>query len=255
MKTNVQQTVIIKIKGKQKQSKKNREMISTEEKDILQVSWSDAWASKEFRIKLITGWILYIAVLLYYPHFFLEIQKKPGVLLNDFVLACLPSVNMSFTIFGALYITVIFTIYRSAQSPYLFLLYLWSTLLLSFLRIITITCVPLEPPAGLVPLVDPILFAFYGPNNITKDLFFSGHMSSIFLVYLILRKKKEKVVASIAAIVVGVSLLLQHIHYTVDVITAPLFVYFVFIAAKKIALVYPVNYVRKFKVEELRERV
>jgi hypothetical protein len=215
-----------------------KEMISKEESRILQVSWKEAWTSKNFRRKLITGWILYIAVLLYYPHFFATIQQKQGVLLDDFVLSWLPSVNMSPIIFGGIYITVIYTIYRAAKSPYLFLLYLWATLLVSLSRMITNSAIPLEPPLGLVSLVDPILLPFYGPNGITKDLFYSGHTASVFLTYLILQNRRDKLIALIATFVVAISLLLQHIHYTIDVISAPFFVYFFYIVSRKFTLVH-----------------
>jgi len=212
------------------------EIVSIEEKDIFQITWSEAWTSKIFRTKLIIGWVLYISVLLYLPHFFAAIQQKQGVLLNDVVLAFLPPVNMSPVIFALLYVTVIFTIFRAAKSPYLFLLYLWATLFVSVSRLLTNNFIPLEPPVGLVSLVDPILLPFYGPNGITKDLFYSGHTASVFLAYLILRRKKEKIIALIATIIVGISLLLQHIHYTIDVISAPFFVYFFFVMAKQFVL-------------------
>lgn len=203
---------------------------------VFEISWKEAWASNVFRRKLIIGWILHIAVLLYLPHFFAAIQQKQGVPINDFVLAFLPAVNMSPVIFALLYVTVIFTIFRSAQSPYLFLLYLWSTLFISLTRLVTNNWVSLEPPLGLVSLDDPILLPFYGPNGITKDLFYSGHTASVYLTYLILRRKKEKMIALMATIIVGISLLLQHIHYTIDVIFAPVFVYIVFVFAKKYTL-------------------
>lgn len=210
-----------------------------EGKNIFKIGWKEAWKSINFRRKLIVGWIFYIGILLFYPHFFIQIQKKQGELLNDYVLAFLPSVNMSAVIFSLLYLTVIYAIYKAARHPYLFLLYLWSTIFLSISRIITISFVPLEPPVGLVSLVDPVLHPFYGPNNITKDLFYSGHMGSVFLVYLILQNNKEKMVALLSTVIVGFSLLLQHIHYTVDVLSAPLFVYFVFLVAKKFTLYSP----------------
>lgn len=214
------------------------EMNLKEGRDIFEISWGEAWKSKAYRQKLIIGWILYIGILLYLPHFFAMIQKKDGVLLNDFVLAFFPSVNLSGLIFSLLYVTVIFTIFRSTKSPYLFLLYLWSTIFVSISRILTNNFVSLEPPIGLVSLIDPILLPFYGPNGITKDLFYSGHTASVFLAYLILRKRGEKIAALIATIVVAIALLFQHIHYTIDVITAPFFVYILFIAAKKITLVH-----------------
>ena len=93
---------------------------------------------------------------------------------------------------------------------------------------------PLNPPVGLVPLSDPFLKPFYGSNVITKDLFFSGHTGSVFLIFLILRKKWEKIFALVATILVGILLLIQHIHYTIDVIFAPVFVYVVYFLAKKV---------------------
>jgi hypothetical protein len=211
-------------------------MISKKARDVFQISWREAWSSNVFRQKLVVGWILYIGVLLYLPHFFAFIQQRQGVPLNDLVLSLFPPVNMSAVIFALLYITVIFTIFRSAKSPYLFLLYLWATLFISISRLLTNYFVPLEPPVGLVSLVDPILLPFYGPNGITKDLFYSGHTASVFLTYLILRKKGEKIAALIATVIVGISLLLQHIHYTVDVLSAPFFVYVLFILARKFVL-------------------
>jgi hypothetical protein len=212
-------------------------MTSKEEKSILQIGWREAWASTVFKKKLIVGWLLYIGVLIYLPHFFAEIQKKQGVRINDLVLANLPAVNMSWGIFTLLYMTVIFTIFRAAKSPYLFLLYLWATLFVSLSRLITNNSVPLEPPVGLVSLVDPVLLPFYGPDGITKDLFYSGHTASVFLSFLILRKRREKIAALITTVVVGIALLLQHIHYTIDVLAAPVFVYVLFVVAKKFTLV------------------
>jgi hypothetical protein len=144
---------------------------------------------------------------------------------------------MSAYIFPLIYATVGLGIYRFVQSPPLFLLFLWGCLFFSLSRIITITLVPLNPPHGLVPLVDPVLVAFYRHNQITKDLFYSGHTGSVFLIYLILRNKWEKVFALTATVLVAVLLLIQHIHYTIDVVFAPVFVYITFILAKKITRV------------------
>ncbi len=96
------------------------------------------------------------------------------------------------------------------------------------------TLVPLEPPAGLIPLFDPVLVPFYGLNPVTKDLFYSGHTGAVFLIYLFLQRKQEKLFALIAGILVAVLLLIQHIHYTIEVLIAPVFVYFVFILARKV---------------------
>jgi len=209
-------------------------MIIQQRNESLETSWSNAWTSVTYKTKIFIASLLFAIVLLYYPHFFALIQKRPGISLNDPVLNILPSHNVSVYIFLLIYLTVGLGIFRAAQSPALFLLFLWSCLFLSLARIITMSLVPLNPPAGLVPLTDPILAPFYNHNQITKDLFFSGHAGSVFLIFLILRKKREKLFALLATLSVGILLLIQHIHYTIDVVIAPLFVYIVFIVAKRV---------------------
>jgi hypothetical protein len=80
-----------------------------------------------------------------------------------------------------------------------------------------------------VHLIDPITGIFYGNAVITKDLFYSGHTSTMVLVLLCLEKRIDKIVASIALIVVMILLLVQHIHYTIDVVAAPVFVYIIYL--------------------------
>lgn len=202
---------------------------------LFETSWSDAWAFGSYKRKFLAASILFGIILLYYPVFFAFIQQRSGRALHDPVLNMLPSHNMSVYIFSIIYVTVGLGMARAIQSPSLFLLFLWSCLFLSLSRIITITLVPLEPPVGLVQLTDPLLVPFYGHNHITKDLFYSGHTGSVFLVFLILKNKSEKLLALAATFLVAILLLIQHIHYTIDVLCAPLFVYLVFILAKKVA--------------------
>ena len=100
---------------------------------------------------------------------------------------------------------------------------------------LTITLFPLDPPIKIVELVDPVLLPFYGHSEINRDLFFSGHTSSAFVIFLILKKRWEKILALLATLVVAFLLLVQHIHYTIDVVFAPFFVYLVFMLAKKVS--------------------
>lgn len=216
-------------------------MIIKERGNLFDRSWSSALSSPVYRTKFLLGAALFAALLLFYPHFFIFVQSRTGVPINDPVLNILPPKNYSVYIFSIIYLFVCFGIYRSVQSPSLFLLYLWGSFFVGLSRIITMTLVPLEPPTDLIPLVDPILALFYRHNRITKDLFYSGHTGSVFLIYLILRNKREKFFALLATIAVGVLLLFQHIHYFIDVLFAPAFVYMVFLLSKRITN-YPFTY-------------
>ncbi|MNR34437.1 PAP2 superfamily protein [compost metagenome] len=100
---------------------------------------------------------------------------------------------------------------------------LWAYIFLCAARIITISIVPLHPPKEIIELIDPCSVVFYGSNVITKDLFFSGHTATVFLGALCLENKREKMVAFIASGIIGVLLLIQHVHYTADVLAAPIF--------------------------------
>jgi membrane-associated phospholipid phosphatase len=104
-------------------------------------------------------------------------------------------------------------------------------------RILTISLLPLNPPAGIITLKDPIANIAYGGNGIfiTKDLFYSGHTGNMFLFFLSLQHKWDKIIALAASFIVGILVMVQHIHYSIDVIAAFIFTYFIYLGAKKLA--------------------
>lgn len=199
------------------------------------MSWRKAIANAHFKWMLIVGCILIIINLFIFPHYFAFIQQRKGTLLNDIVLANIPSADVSILIFTVIYFSVIISVRRAIIFPQLFLTFLWAYLLLNVARITSIYLIPLEPPIGLVTLTDPTMVPFYGKTTITKDLFFSGHTATVFLTLLIVQKKWEKILMSIAFVVVVILLLIQHIHYTIDVLAAPFFTYFIYIFARRVS--------------------
>jgi hypothetical protein len=200
-------------------------------------SWSEAWQNRLFRKKLITGVILFISLLLILPTFFAFIEKREGIVLNDWLLNILPARDFSVLIFIIIWSSCVLVIIRSVQSPAFFLQVLLSGVALLLIRIGTIYFVPLEPPEGLIKLADPLTSLTYGGRGIfiTKDLFFSGHTSDLFLIYLCLEKKGDKLFVLLATITVGILVLVQHVHYSIDVIGAIFITYFLVMAVKKLA--------------------
>jgi hypothetical protein len=202
---------------------------------IAESCWQTAWQNKSFRIKALIGTILLLIILVCFPIFFNHIQYRQGILLNDWLLSILPAHNMSVMIFICIWSTTLLALIRSVQNPDFFLTTLYSYCLLSIFRFITITIVALDPPVDLIPLADPLSNFFYGKSFITKDLFFSGHTSTLFLISLCLHQKKDKYFALITSIMVGILVLIQHVHYTIDVITSPFFALIAYKMGKKLA--------------------
>lgn len=185
-------------------------------------SWSEAWQNKGFRTKLIASLLLFVGLLLFLPHFFAFIEKREGVVINDWLLQLIPAINFSVIIFILIWSVFLLAVIRSFQEPAVFLMILLSVVIILFLRVLTIYFVVLDPPPGLIVLTDPLTSLTYGGKGIfiTKDLFFSGHTSNLFIVYLCLPKKRDKIFVLISAISVGILVLVQHVHYSMDVIGA-----------------------------------
>jgi hypothetical protein len=196
--------------------------------------WKTAMSTPGFKRMLITGLVLALGVLGLLPFFFQYIEKRQGTFLNDVVLTRIGPADVSIPIFGMLWSMAILFIVRSLKDPKIFLSFVYGFGILSLTRMITIFLLPLEPPAGLIPLIDPISNQFYGKSFITKDLFFSGHTAAVWLFFLCFRRRIDKAFALLCSIAVGCLVLVQHVHYTIDVVAAPLFTTLCYFLARKI---------------------
>ena len=195
--------------------------------------WSNAFKDTAFNRQFIIGIVVLIIILSFFPFFFNLIERREGYQINDWLLGKLPSANMSVGIFSIIWFCAILTITQAIKHPKFFLLFLWAYIFLCLSRIITISVFSLDPPSNLIPLVDPIANTFYGGTFITKDLFYSGHTATIFLMYLCLEKPWHKRVALIATVLIGVMVLIQHVHYSIDVVAAIPLTFGVYLLAKK----------------------
>lgn len=145
--------------------------------------------------------------------------------MNDWLLNAIPAHNVSWAIFTIIWGMGLYALWRGIEKPTIFITYLWTFIFVTILRVLAISLIPLDPPKGLMTLTDPLTGVFYGESNITKDLFFSGHTSVLYLCYLCLERKNDKLIALIATIAVACLLLVQHVHYTIDIIAAFFIVY------------------------------
>jgi len=198
-------------------------------------SWQIAWDYPAFRVKFLLGLFTMAIILFFFPDFCLFIQERNGLLINDLLLDNLPAKDVSVYIFILLYPITGFFFWRMYRKSSICITALWGYIFLCLARMLTITLIPLEAPKGLLHLVDPFSLFFYGPNVITKDLFFSGHTATLFLVGLCLENKWEKRTAFAATAILAALLLVQHVHYTADILAAPVFSYLFWYIGKTIA--------------------
>lgn len=199
----------------------------------LRTNWKETWSSSLQRIQLIVGSLLMILITFMLPSFFNLIQKRDGPVIHDWVLAAIPPHNVSWAIFTVIWGIGFYALWRGIEKPTIYITYLWTFIFITIIRVLTISLVPLNPPVGLIVLTDPLTAVFYGRSTITKDLFFSGHTSILFLAFLCLERKWDKILALVGTCIVACLLLVQHVHYTIDIIAAPI-------------IIYPVNRVVKY---------
>ena len=196
--------------------------------------WAHAIKDPLFRKKLYAGVICLVITLASLPFFFQHIEQRNGMILNDFILNLLPAKNVSIPIFTMLWSITILGLVRGIKSPQLFLTLVYGFLLLFLSRMVSISFFALNPPERLIPLIDPLSNSFYGKTFITKDLFYSGHTASMFLFFLCFRRKTDKLLSLVCSIAVGMLVLVQHVHYTIDVIAAPFFTIICYLIGKRI---------------------
>lgn len=157
------------------------------------------------------------------PRLFQYIQSREGVLLHDLLLDVLPPTDLSIPIFTILYTLIVVSVLALLTQPVKLLIALQAYTLLTIFRFITLYTVALEPPAALVPLNDPFVNLFFYQEIVTKDLFFSGHTSILILLGFCLPVRWLKITLFLGAASIGTMVMIQHVHYTIDVLAAPAF--------------------------------
>lgn len=195
--------------------------------------WRTSWGYNSFKQWLFVGIVVITTILIFLPAFFHNIEQRQGISLNDEILNRLTPHNVSIPIFTILWGLAFLMLVRAIQNPEMLLKFIWVYIFICLSRVITISLCNINPPIGLIPLIDPLGNSFYGHVFITKDLFYSGHTATIFLIYLFSKKYFEKMLALLATIIIAVLLLIQHVHYTIDVVFAPIFTYWIFVFVNK----------------------
>ena len=154
--------------------------------------------------------------------FFQYIEQRDGMLLNDWLLRSIPSIDVSLPLLFFIWSCVLLAIYRAAADPDMLITFLYAYIIFTASRMLTMYLVPLNPPLRLLPIKDPLSNLLYGDKFVTKDLFYSGHTGTLFLLYLCTKGAKDKMYMLLCTVAVAALLLVQHVHYTIDIMAAPI---------------------------------
>jgi len=187
------------------------------------MNWKEFFKSS--KTETIITVIFLIVVLTVFSNFLEYVEGRQGMSLPDPILNLFNPVDLTWLTFGLIYTSLIIAIINFTKEPIKLLLAIQSYTLLVVFRIIVMYVTPLDAPVKLLSLNDPFVQFFGSGQILTKDLFFSGHTATLFLLFLIADKKLIKAFFLCSTLVIGVAVILQHVHYSVDVLTAPFFAY------------------------------
>ena len=112
---------------------------------------------------------------------------------------------------------------------------------------ITIYFFPFCEPVGAIRLEDEVLNSlFYSNGYCAIDLFYSGHTATILMLALLL-PKPVKTILVVLSFVIGTLLILQKVHYTIDVIAAfPITILCYYLTKKIYFLISKETYIAKW---------
>jgi len=192
------------------------------------MNWKSFFNNKRNRTEFILTVVLLAILMISFSKFLQFLENRKGVVLPDPLLNLFSPVNLTWLTFILIYLSIIIFLISVIKDPLKLMTALQAYGLMVLIRTIAMYLVPLEPPETLLLLNDPFVQLFGKGEILTKDLFFSGHTATLFLLFLLTRNKILKIIFLMSAMTVGIAVLLQHVHYSIDVFIAPFIAYSAF---------------------------
>lgn len=185
------------------------------------MNWKEAWSLRWFRIHLILTIIALFIMLQTIIRVMDFMENQPGTVLNDPILEFLPPTDLTWPLTFLIYSNLFLWFWGNRNHPREMLIGIQAYSLMLLARAVTLYSFPLEAPEGIIPLADPLV-QWKSEQGIvhTKDLFFSGHTATVFLCFLNTVSRWLRLWFLVATVLVGSFVLLQHVHYTIDVVFA-----------------------------------
>jgi hypothetical protein len=204
--------------------------------DTLIKEWRTSLLDKTFRWKLLIVPGLFFIYSAVTQHLSNYIESRKGVQLSDKLLTFFPSYDFSTFIFILLYSSLLVLIITHLHKPKVILRLIEMHFLVAVVRQICILIIALEPPAGIIVLRDVFLENTVYPHNtpLTKDLFFSGHVASVWIYFLCAQHRYLKTSFFIGTLIMSFMILSMRVHYTYDVLGALFFTTLIYFAPTRV---------------------
>ncbi len=192
------------------------------------VTWKDLLGNRREVIVTVITLVVLVATLTSYASFLKGIELRPGLAFRDPLHTLIGPVDLTWPIFLILYGALIGAIGLLVRQPIVLFRAIRAYTILVALRMLCMWMLPLDPPSTMIALSDPIvqLFTTEGASTLTRDLFFSGHTATLVLIGAVVPNKTFRRVYYGLAVVIAVMVLAQHVHYTIDVLVAPMAAFF-----------------------------
>lgn len=160
-----------------------------------------------------------------------------GVHVGDLLLDNLPSVNLDFFIVQGALLSTLLALYLFVAKPKYLPFSVKALALFIIIRSFFISLTHLGANLHQISLnTDSIGFGVYDfLYNAKNDFFFSGHVGAAFLFSLIFWEEKFwRISFLIISLIFAASMILAHMHYSIDIFAAPFITYGIFVIAQKI---------------------
>ncbi len=187
--------------------------------------WKEFLSHKRLRYEFILTVLLLVIIVYSFSRYLLFNETRAGAIIDDPIQKYFHAIDLNVPIFFAIYSSLLIGIISFSFNPRQLMMAFQTYALLVTLRMISMYLIPLDPPRDCIDLQDPVVFMMGTGMKIVKDLFFSGHTSTSFMLFQVARNKYLRFYFLAATITVGISVILQKAHYSIDVVAGLVYSY------------------------------
>ncbi|MDP9002124.1 MAG: hypothetical protein M3O46_18685, partial [Myxococcota bacterium] len=177
-------------------------------------AWREAWTDRRLRLQIVATPFYLILTLRLLAAFLIWVEERPGAQLSDPLLESIVARDGSLVIFAIIYLSLVSGLAVLASNPRALVIGVQAYVVMILSRICVMYFTALDPPANMVPLRDPVIEWIGTGRVLTRDLFFSGHTATIFLLCVAVPGRRFKLVFLACTIAVAIGVIRQHAHYT-----------------------------------------